>query len=38
MVIKLNIEIWEIGRGGTNGSMGKGVDEWGKQCGDFWVL
>jgi hypothetical protein len=38
MVIRLDIEIWVIGKGGTKWGVGKGVGGWGKNYGDCWVL
>jgi hypothetical protein len=38
MLVRLDIEIWEIGEGGTKRGVRRGVGEWGKGYGGCWVL
>jgi hypothetical protein len=33
MFVRLAIEVWGIGLGGTKMEVGSGVGEWGKWCG-----
>jgi hypothetical protein len=38
VLVRLDIEIWEIGEGGTKRGLGSGVGEWRKRYGGCWVL
>jgi hypothetical protein len=38
MVIRLDIEIWVISKGGTKRGVGKVMGGWGKRYRGYWVL